>query len=84
MRAFRVALDRGKEPRPPRREWEKKSWGLCPQTPAAHTCQMDDPPSNPRNGFLKKVNGMGLGRELSLPSGVWGKAPRFSRKARGD
>ena len=23
-----------------------KPWGLRPQTPAAHTCQMDDPPLN--------------------------------------
>ena len=27
--------------------------------------------------------GMGLGRDVSLPSGVWGKAPRFSQKAGG-
>ena len=25
------------------------------------------------------INGMGLGRDASLPSGAWGEAPRFSK-----
>ena len=55
-----------------------KPWVLCPQTPVKGIV-----PLASRNSFLKKVNGMGLGRDGSLPRGVWGKAPRFSQKAGG-